>query len=77
LAEALAAFIDCEWRRIQFTPDLLPSDVTGSTVYNQREAFEFRPDGVFANIVLSDEIDRASPKRRPRPPCSRPWRSAR
>jgi MoxR-like ATPase len=63
LAKALAASLSCEWRRIQFTPDLLPSDVTGVTVYNRElGTFEFRPGGVFANVVLGDEINRASPK---------------
>ncbi|MFL6104284.1 MAG: AAA family ATPase, partial [Actinomycetes bacterium] len=63
LAKALAASIDCTWRRIQFTPDLLPSDVTGVTVYNRATGgFDFRPGGIFANIVLGDEINRASPK---------------
>jgi MoxR-like ATPase len=63
LAKALATSIDADWNRIQFTPDLLPSDVTGVTVYNRgSNAFEFRPGGVFANIVLGDEINRASPK---------------
>ncbi|MDQ6836812.1 MAG: AAA family ATPase, partial [Actinomycetota bacterium] len=63
LAKALAASIDCSWGRIQFTPDLLPSDVTGVTVYNRGTgAFDFRPGGIFANIVLADEINRASPK---------------
>jgi MoxR-like ATPase len=63
LAKALAASIDCTWGRVQFTPDLLPSDVTGVTVYNRAtSSFEFRPGGIFANIVLGDEINRASPK---------------
>ena len=63
LAKALARSIDCTWRRIQFTPDLLPSDVTGVTVYSRATGtFEFRPGGIFANIVLGDEINRASPK---------------
>jgi MoxR-like ATPase len=63
LAKALAASIDCVWRRIQFTPDLLPSDVTGVNVYNRATgSFEFRPGGIFANVVLGDEINRASPK---------------
>jgi MoxR-like ATPase len=63
IARALAASIDGRWRRIQFTPDLLPSDVTGVTVFNQHnQDFEFHPGGVFANIVLADEINRASPK---------------
>jgi MoxR-like ATPase len=63
LAKAVATSIDCTWHRIQFTPDLLPSDVTGVTVYNRAtNTFEFRPGGIFANIVLGDEINRASPK---------------
>ena len=63
LAKALALSLDCTWRRIQFTPDLLPSDVTGVNVFNRSTtAFEFRPGGVFANVVLGDEINRASPK---------------
>jgi len=63
LAKALAASVDCTWGRIQFTPDLLPSDVTGVTVYNRNSGtFDFRPGGIFANLVLGDEINRASPK---------------
>jgi MoxR-like ATPase len=63
LAKALAASLDGAYHRIQFTPDLLPSDVTGVTVYNRNTgAFEFRHGGIFANIVLGDEINRASPK---------------
>jgi MoxR-like ATPase len=63
LSKALARSIDCSVRRIQFTPDLLPSDVTGVSVFNQNtREFEFRPGGVFANIVIGDEINRASPK---------------
>ncbi|MBF4160615.1 AAA family ATPase [Nocardioides acrostichi] len=63
LSKALARSIDCSVRRIQFTPDLLPSDVTGVSVFNQdTRQFEFRPGGVFANIVVGDEINRASPK---------------
>src|SRR6478672_1050619 len=63
LAKSLARSIDSSVRRIQFTPDLLPSDVTGVSVYNQENrTFEFRPGGVFANIVVGDEINRASPK---------------
>ena len=63
LAKALARSIDCTMRRIQFTPDLLPSDVTGVTVFDpQRREFEFKPGAVFAHIVLGDEINRASPK---------------
>ncbi len=63
LSKSLARSIDCSVRRIQFTPDLLPSDVTGVSVFNQNtREFEFRPGGVFANIVVGDEINRASPK---------------
>jgi len=63
LAKAIARSIDCSFRRIQFTPDLLPTDVTGVNVFNQeRGDFEFRPGAIFANIVLGDEINRASPK---------------
>jgi MoxR-like ATPase len=63
LAKALARSIGCSVRRIQFTPDLLPSDVTGVSVYNQeRQDFEFKPGAVFANVVVGDEINRASPK---------------
>jgi MoxR-like ATPase len=63
LAKALAKSIGGEFRRIQFTPDLLPSDITGSSIYNQREGeFQFRPGPVFANVVLADEINRATPK---------------
>jgi MoxR-like ATPase len=63
LAKSLARSIDASVRRIQFTPDLLPSDVTGVSIYNQgTRSFEFRPGGVFANIVIGDEINRASPK---------------
>jgi len=63
LARALARSIDCSVSRVQFTPDLLPSDVTGMTVYSQESGgFSFRPGPVFANIVLGDEINRAGPK---------------
>jgi MoxR-like ATPase len=63
LAKALAKSIDCSVRRIQFTPDLLPSDLTGVSAYNQeRREFEFKPGPVFANLVVGDEINRASPK---------------
>ncbi len=63
LSKTLARTIDCTVRRIQFTPDLLPSDVTGVSVFNQdSREFEFRPGGVFANVVVGDEINRASPK---------------
>jgi len=63
LARALARSVDCSVSRIQFTPDLLPSDITGVSVYNQAELqFEFKPGPIFANIVIGDEINRASPK---------------
>ena len=63
LARAVARSIGCSFRRIQFTPDMLPSDVTGVSVFNQKTTeFEFRPGPVFAQIVLSDEINRATPK---------------
>jgi MoxR-like ATPase len=63
LAKALARSIDCSVRRIQFTPDLLPSDITGVSVFNQDlRDFEFRPGAIFANVVVGDEINRASPK---------------
>jgi MoxR-like ATPase len=63
LAKALARSIDCSVRRVQFTPDLLPSDITGVSAYNQeRREFEFKPGPIFANIVVGDEINRASPK---------------
>lgn len=63
LARALARSVDCTVSRIQFTPDLLPSDITGVSVYNQATRdFEFKPGPVFANIVIGDEINRASPK---------------
>jgi MoxR-like ATPase len=63
LARAIAASVRGEWRRIQFTPDLLPSDVSGVTIFNQAtRQFEFHGGPVFANIVIADEINRASPK---------------
>jgi MoxR-like ATPase len=63
MAKAIARSIDGTWSRIQFTPDLLPSDVTGVSVWNRvANEFEFRPGGVFADVVLADEINRASPK---------------
>ncbi|WP_181641896.1 AAA family ATPase [Nocardioides massiliensis] len=63
LSKSLARSIDATVRRIQFTPDLLPSDITGVSVFNQQtREFEFRPGGIFANIVVGDEINRASPK---------------
>src|ERR671922_198434 len=81
LAKALARSIDCAFSRLQFTPDLLPSDVTGVNVFNQRSnEFEFKPGPVFANLLLVDEINRASPKTqaallgRDRSPARRPAR---
>jgi MoxR-like ATPase len=63
LAKALARSIDCSIRRVQFTPDLLPSDLTGVSAFNQElREFEFKPGPIFANIVIGDEINRASPK---------------
>jgi MoxR-like ATPase len=63
LAKALSKSIGGDYRRIQFTPDLLPSDITGSSIFNQKTAqFEFRPGPVFGNVVLADEINRATPK---------------
>jgi MoxR-like ATPase len=63
LARAIARSIGCSFRRIQFTPDMLPSDVTGVSIYNQKTMeFEFRPGPIMAQIVLTDEINRATPK---------------
>ena len=63
LARAVAASFDCSFKRVQFTPDLLPADITGSNVFNQQTSeFEFRPGPIFANVVLGDEINRAPPK---------------
>ena len=63
LARALAVSLGCTFKRVQFTPDLLPNDVTGVSVYNQRSAeFEFRPGPAFANVLLADEINRATPR---------------
>ena len=63
LAKAVARSIACSVRRVQFTPDLLPSDITGVSVFNQEHGdFEFKPGAIFANIVLGDEINRAGPK---------------
>jgi MoxR-like ATPase len=63
LARSLARSLDCSFNRIQFTPDMLPSDVTGVSIYNQAKGdFEFRPGPVMAQIVLADEINRATPK---------------
>jgi MoxR-like ATPase len=63
LARALARSIDCEFKRIQFTPDLLPSDITGVSIYDQaKQEFVFKPGPVFANVVLADEINRTNPR---------------
>src|ERR1044071_1681223 len=63
LARALSRSIDCQFARVQCTADLLPADIVGTNVYNQREGrFEFRPGPIFANVVIVDEINRASPK---------------
>ncbi len=63
LARSLAKSVNCTFKRIQFTPDMLPSDITGVTVYNQKTAdFEFRPGPIVAQIILADEINRATPK---------------
>src|ERR1700682_3383132 len=63
LAKAISRSVGCSFKRIQFTPDLLPSDVTGVSIYNQKTGeFEFRPGPVMAQIVLADEINRATPK---------------
>ena len=63
LAKALARSLDCSFKRIQFTPDLLPSELTGINYYNQKEqAFQFRPGAIFTNILLADEINRATPR---------------
>jgi len=63
LAKALAKASGCTYKRVQFTPDLLPADITGTSIFNQKTGeFQFRPGPVFANIVLADEINRASPK---------------
>ena len=63
LARAIAASLDCTFRRIQFTPDLLPMDITGSNVFNLRsKAFEFQPGPIFTHVLLADELNRATPK---------------
>src|SRR5438309_9522206 len=63
IARSFAQVCDMRFARIQFTPDLMPSDVTGSSIYNQRSAdFEFRPGPIFTNLLLADEINRAPPK---------------
>ena len=63
LAKSIARSMDCSFKRIQFTPDLLPTDVTGLSIFNQKElSFEFKPGAVFASVVLADEINRATPR---------------
>src|SRR5580765_7869572 len=63
LARALAASIDCSFRRLQFTPDLLPSDILGSSVYNIASGeFVYKPGPIFANVILADEINRTTPR---------------
>lgn len=63
LVRTLAKSLDCEFKRIQFTPDLLPSDITGMSIYNPKELeFQFRPGPILGNIILADEINRTSPK---------------
>jgi MoxR-like ATPase len=63
LARAVSASVDAKWTRIQFTPDLLPSDITGVSIYHQgNQTFEFHPGPIFANLVVADEINRGSPK---------------
>lgn len=63
LARSMACSLKCKFRRIQCTPDLLPSDITGTYIYNQKTSeFEFRPGPVFAQVVLADEINRATPR---------------
>ena len=75
-ARSFAQVLDIEFKRIQFTPDLMPSDVTGSSVYNQRNGdFEFRRGPIFTNLLLGDEINRAPPRRRLL--CSKRCRSGR
>src|SRR6478672_7061533 len=63
LARALARSVGCSFKRIQCTPDLLPTDITGASIFNQKSAeFEFRPGPIFAQVVLADEINRATPR---------------
>lgn len=76
LARAMSSPVDAEFGRIQFTPDLLPSDITGTNVYDPREAsFKWVAGPIFAPVLLADEINRATPGRRAR--CSKRWRRAR
>src|SRR5438477_2851165 len=63
LAKTLARSLGCTFQRIQFTPDLLPSDITGVSIFNQKSSdFEFRPGPVFSQILLADEVNRATPR---------------
>ena len=76
LTKALAASLNCEFHRIQFTPDLVPSDVLGINYFNMRSGeFEFRPGPIFSQVLLADEINRATPVHSQ--PCSRRCRNAR
>src|SRR5262245_37654231 len=76
LVKTLAAALDLQLKRVQFTPDLMPSDVIGQLIYEARDStFRFREGPVFTNILLADEINRTPP--RPRPRCWRRWRSGR
>jgi MoxR-like ATPase len=76
LARALATSLGVSFKRLQCTPDLLPNDVTGVSIFNQQSRqFEFLPGPAFAHVLLADEINRAL--HAPRPPCWRPWASAR
>ena len=76
LAKALARSIDARFKRIQFTPDLLPSDILGVSIFDQRDQqFHFHEGPIFTDILLADEINRASPARNP--PCSKRWAKAR
>ena len=69
LARSIAVTTGCDFRRLQFTPDLLPSDITGASIFNQKEEeFQFRPGPIIAQIVLADEINRATPKTQSAPP---------
>lgn len=76
LAKSLAKSLGCTFNRIQFTPDMLPSDVTGVSIYNQNSReFEFRPGPIISQIVLADEINRATPKTQSA--LLNPWRNGR
>ena len=75
LAKAFAASVAADFKRIQFTPDLLPMDVSGANIFDMRQkTFTFQPGPIFTNVLLADEI---KPRRRHNPRCSRSWRSAR